>query len=119
MRAAALPTRPRLPVRTQFVLLLAALVCSAAAAQTAPAGARQDAGAQQPAPAPQPGRQQRSERIRIEDAGSRVDELRVGGQTQRISVQPKTGAMPGYEVQPRAGNGDANTGARVWTVLTF
>lgn len=118
MRAAALPTRPRFPLRTQFVLLFAALVCSAAAAQTPAADNRQDA-----AGAQQPGRQQRSERIRIEDAGSRIDELRVGGQTLRISVQPKGSALPGYEVQPRdgarSGGNDGNSGARVWTVLTF
>ncbi|MCE1249163.1 MAG: hypothetical protein LWW82_00340, partial [Comamonadaceae bacterium] len=34
---------------------------------------------------------QRAERIEVEDAGSRVDELRIGGQTQSITVQPKTG----------------------------
>ncbi len=71
---------------------------------------------------------QRTERIQIEDAGSRVDELRVGGQTQTISVQPKAGNMPSYEVQSpdgarsRAGshNGaETNTAPRVWNVLKF
>jgi hypothetical protein len=71
---------------------------------------------------------QRTERIHVEDGGSRVDELRVGGQTQTISVQPKAGNMPGYEVQSpdgarsRAGsnNGaETNTGPRVWNVLKF
>ena len=71
---------------------------------------------------------QRTERIQIEDAGSRVDELRVGGQTQNISVQPKAGNMPSYEVQSpdgarsRAGsqNGaETNTAPRVWNVLKF
>jgi hypothetical protein len=76
-----------------------------------------------------PGRtNQRTERIRVEDEGSRVDELRVGGQTQTISVQPKTGNMPGYEVQSpdgarsRAGshNGaETTTAPRVWNVLKF
>ena len=51
-------------------------------------------------------RNQRVERIVVEDAGSRVDELRVGGQTQSITVQPKTGTpMPAYEV-------NSNDGAR-------
>ena len=69
---------------------------------------------------------QRTERIRVEDGGSRVDELRVGGQTQSITVQPKVGSLPEYEVQPsdgvrnRARNGaESTTGARVWNVLKF
>ena len=69
---------------------------------------------------------QRTERIRVEDGGSRVDELRVGGQTQSITVQPKVGNMPEYEVQPsdgarnRARNGaESTTGARVWNVMRF
>ena len=46
---------------------------------------------------------QTSERILVEDAGSRIDELRVGGQTQSITVQPKVGNLPEYEVQPSDG----------------
>lgn len=69
---------------------------------------------------------QRTERIRVEDGGSRVDELRVGGQTQSITVQPKVGTLPEYEVQHsdgvrnRARNGaESTTGARVWSVMKF
>ena len=69
---------------------------------------------------------QRTERIRVEDGGSRVDELRVGGQTQSITVQPKVGHLPEYELQPsdgvrnRARNGaESTTGARVWNVMKF
>jgi len=69
---------------------------------------------------------QRTERIRVEDGGSRVDELRIGGQTQSITVQPKVGNLPEYEVQPsdgtrnRARNGaESTTGARVWNVMKF
>ena len=47
---------------------------------------------------------QKGERIQVEDGGSRVDELRVGGQTQQITVQPKTGEVPAYEVQPHNSN---------------
>ncbi|WP_042426824.1 hypothetical protein [Comamonas granuli] len=69
---------------------------------------------------------QRTERIRVEDGGSRIDELRVGGQTQSITVQPKVGVLPEYEVQPadgvrnRARSGaEATTGARVWNLKKF
>lgn len=71
---------------------------------------------------------QRTERIQIEDAGSRVDELRVGGQTQTITVQPKAGNLPVYEVQSPDGGRNrsgSNSGAetttapRVWNVLRF
>lgn len=71
---------------------------------------------------------QRIERIRIEDGGSRIDELRVGGQTQSIVVSPK-GGMPAYDVVPDPGNhnltrgerGSTGTtgGTRVWKVLGF
>lgn len=73
-------------------------------------------------------REQRTEHIQVEDAGSRVNELRVGGQTRNISVQPKTGNMPSYEVQSPDGTGnrtgsqngaETNTAPRVWNVLKF
>ena len=71
-----------------------------------------------------PRKNQKIERIRIEDAGNRIDELRVGGQTQNITVQPKAN-VPGYEVMPDSGmrpDGASNgsgTGPRVWNVLRF
>ena len=71
---------------------------------------------------------QKIERIRVEDAGNRIDELRVGGETQSITVQPKAG-VPAYEIQPtdgaRSRPADARdgmssaTGKRVWNVLNF
>lgn len=70
--------------------------------------------------------EQRTERIHLEDGGSRVDELRIGGQTQSITVQPKVGDLPAYEVQPSDGvrnrprNGaETNTGTRVWNLKQF
>ncbi len=79
---------------------------------------------------PLDGRQnQKIERIRHEDAGSRIDEVRVGGQTQSITVQPKMEGMPAYEIQPGsmirgrprdAREGMDNTGGqRSWNVLRF
>lgn len=55
--------------------------------------------------------EKRIEVIQIEDAGARIDELRVGGETKNITVQPK-GGMPAYEVQPV-------TGERRWKILGF
>ena len=63
--------------------------------------------AQTPAAVPAPpepleGRQnQKIERIRHEDAGSRIDEVRVGGQTQSITVQPKVEGVPAMGVAGR------------------
>jgi hypothetical protein len=54
---------------------------------------------------------QKIERIVVEDSGTRIDELRVGGETQSITVQPK-GNLPSYSVQPV-------TGARTWKIFSF
>jgi hypothetical protein len=54
------------------------------------------------APAPD-GREQAIERIQHEDQGARIDELRVGGETRQITVQPK-GEAPAYEVSPESNN---------------
>jgi len=59
---------------------------------------------------PEGRKNQRIERITHEDAGSRIDELRYGGQTQSIVVQPKAN-VPAYEIQPG--------GQRVWNVFKF
>ncbi len=115
------------------LLLLALAGCPAMA---------QNSGQNAPQPAPNAGvqlsnqeqpqderRSQRVQRIVVEDAGSRVDELRVGGQTQSITVQPKTGTpLPAYEVKAndgaraRPGNLDASdtvTAPRVWNLGRF
>ena len=72
--------------------------------------------------------EQRIERIQIEDTGSRIDELRVGGETQSIVVSPRDG-MPSYNVLPggtnrnltrgERGNGTTTGGTRVWKLLDF
>ena len=96
------------------IFIFALLACAAAQAQ-APSVAVQPgtaAGTPPPAREPQAGGRtsQRIERVRIEDSGARVEELRYGGETQSITVQPKTD-MPEYQVR-----GD---GARVWNVFKF
>jgi hypothetical protein len=73
---------------------------------------------------------QRVEHITHEDGGSRVDELRVGGQTRQIDVQTKSG-MPAYQISPAVGtqgasapsgerSGSTGTAGRTsWRVLNF
>ncbi len=103
-------------------VLAMALACTGSSfAQSAPAN-----DGSTPATARRP--DQRIERIQIEDAGSRIDELRVGGETQSIVVAPKSG-MPAYDIQPGSsnrklargerGNGTANGGTRVWKIIGF
>ena len=75
----------------------------------------------------EPRQNQKIEFIRIEDAGNRIDEVRVGSQTQSIRVQPKTN-VPAYEVpgNDMARNRDTDTREgstgsrqRVWNFLNF
>ena len=102
-------------------LLLASLfACTGLGAQTAPALVER---------APAIGRNdQKIERIRVEDTAVVIDEVRYGGQTQSITVQPKAN-MPEYEIQPtdlarsrpadkRDGMSSA-TGQRVWNIFKF
>ena len=64
----------------------------------------------------------------IEDEGARIEELKVRGQTQRISVTPKVGPRQVYEIIPGDGGRDLSDGAgatrgaagkRVWRVMSF
>ena len=70
-------------------------------------------------------RNQKIEHITVEDKGARVEELRYGGVTQNITVQPKN-EMPSYEVMPTdpsrqgsAATGGGDKGPRVWNVMKF
>jgi hypothetical protein len=106
----------------------AALVCVPALAQTAaPAPAKTPL--LEPATNPASRRPEPTiQRIQVEDAGSRIDEVRVGGETQSITVQPKLN-VPAYEVLPSdaakgggtspSPSGAGATGKRVWNVLQF
>jgi hypothetical protein len=111
---------------------LLALACCAALgslqAQTPPpAPATPDAATVQEDKDREGRRNQKIERIQIDDGGAKIDELRYGGQTQSITVTPK-GRMPAYEVMPTdpartqsQGQGDAGggTGPTLWNVLKF
>ena len=68
------------------------------------------------------------QRIVVEDEGSRIEELRVRGNTQRIVVTPKVGTKRSYEIIAEDGSREmfdgANTsrgaaGKRVWHILSF
>ena len=107
---------------TVFKALIAAcglsLLAPLAVAQTAPAPA---AGTVRDEPVLDRNTQ-RVEHIQHEDAGSRVDEVRAGGETKSITVQPKANVPP-YSVQPadptNMSHGEAGPGApgrRVWKV---
>ena len=72
-------------------------------------------------------RNQKIERITIEDGGNRIEELRVGGQTQNITVQPKA-RVPAYEILPddlarsrpaESREGFSSRKPRVWNILGF
>jgi len=71
---------------------------------------------------------QRVERLHHEDTGAVIDEVRRGGQSQSIAVQPRAN-VPGYEISPtdlarsrpadhRDGLGAAR-GTRMWNLLRF
>ena len=90
-----------------LVCSLAAVALSACALAPAPRVA--DAGLQ---------------RLVIEDDQVRIDELRLRGQTQRLTVQPKGNTGRPYEILQPAPGADATqhrdaAGQRVWPVLTF
>ena len=66
-----------------------------------------------------PGREQLIERITVDDGGARINELRFGGETRSITVQPK-GGLPAYDVRPISGaDSQAGSGTRTWKILGF
>jgi hypothetical protein len=124
MRAA--PSFSVLSATGRRLAAVAVLACCCAGAwgQQAPVPLPVDA----PPPGATPKVEQKVERIRVEDAGSRIDEVRYGGQTQSITVQPKVGNVPEYSINPTDGarrapagrdGTETGTGSRVWNVLGF
>ncbi|WP_028601109.1 hypothetical protein [Ottowia thiooxydans] len=117
-----------LSITSKAALLAATCLVGVAALAQAPApAAASNAPLARENPVQHDSKTQRIENIRVEDAGSRVDEVRAGGETKSITVQPKAG-VPAYEVQP-AGNtstgansgetAPGGAGRRVWKVLSF
>jgi hypothetical protein len=82
----------------------------------------QSAGTATPEREPVRSLEQKTERIVHQDAGSRIEELRVGGQTRTIEVQTNS-RVPGYQVQPlnpaQSADGPGSTGKSSWRVLNF
>ena len=113
-----MPTHRPTATLASLVLLVAGLPALAQAQSGA--SAPEPAAVRASDPAMGPSRSHQTiERIRTEDGGSRIDELRVGGQTQSIVVQPK-GDMPAYEIKPADARGaSAQGGARMWNFLRF
>jgi hypothetical protein len=76
------------------------------------------------AEAPEP----RVQQIVMEDDHTRVEELRVRGQAQKVTVQNKNSKLPGYEIvvgdggrdlSPNASSPRGAAGQRVWRLLDF
>ncbi len=95
-------------MRAIFLFTLCLATAGAAWAQAAMPLQAASAAGKKPAAAPV---EQRAERIHVEDAGARIDELRIGGETKTIVVQPK-GGMPAYQIQP-------GSGERSWKIANF
>ena len=64
----------------------------------------------------------------IDDDSTHIDELKVRGHTQRITVKPKIAGLRGFEIITGDGSRDLSDGAntsrgaagkRVWNVLSF
>lgn len=62
--------------------------------------------------------EQRIEKLHHADSGSTIDELRVGGESQTITVKPNNRA-PAYQITPERTNPSAAAGQRMWNVLKF
>jgi hypothetical protein len=78
-------------------------------------------------PIGEPRKNQKVERIHVEDGGNTIEEVRVGGQTQSVTVQPKAN-VPAYEMQPtdlarsrptESRDGFADRKQRVWNIFGF
>lgn len=107
----------RLP---RLLTTLACLWLGAAAAQT-PAVPAESAPASRSTAV-----EQNTQRITHHDSGSRIEEVRVGGETRSIDVETNS-RVPGYHVQPTGGPAAANNmgqptgngGRSAWRVLRF
>jgi len=65
-----------------------------------------------------PKKNQKIERIHVEDGKVVIDETRYAGQTENVTVQPKDG-LPAYEIRPSSPASAKPGGERVWNVFSF
>jgi hypothetical protein len=117
--------------RIRLAFIAAAITSTAAWSQSespaAPESAASEpaASAAQAEAAPQRGGEPAIRRSSVEDDNLRVDELRVRGETKRITVQGKRGGPTSYEIVPAEGgrdpssNAKGSAGQRVWQVFSF
>ena len=106
------------PALPRLVLLCGSLTTFAALAQQPAASPRDDV-------SPPSGQtEQAIERLRHDDAGARIDELRVGGESKSITVKPK-GDAQAYEVAHKSNNSNPagterdRSGPSGWKFLKF
>jgi len=111
-----------------LVLPCAAQSVAPAAGTPAPAAPAVVPAAQPPEPSLSRGGEPNVQHTLIEDDRTRIEELRVRGVTRQITVTPKRGGAPGYEIITGDGSRDLSygvntsrgaTGQRVWRVLDF
>lgn len=108
--AAGLPTMEGM--KRLAPILAAVLLCAGPARAAETAASAPEAPAQPPEPA--------VEVLTVEDEGARIDELRVRGEPQRVTVRTKGPLRSQYEIAvPRRGGNGALAGQRVWHVLSF
>ncbi len=62
----------------------------------------------------------KAERLEVKDDAVLIDELRVRGETKRLSVTPKN--APAYQIAPESGSkplDDKTQGQRTWRLFSF
>lgn len=112
--------------RTTFAAALALLGAWPAASWADEAPAAKQPATSTPADASTRGGEPQVQHTVIEDDATRIEELKVRGQTQRITVSPK--GLKSYEILPAnqgrdmsdsAGSQHGAAGKRVWHIFTF
>jgi hypothetical protein len=104
-------------MRQRLAFTLCCIVSASAFAQAAIV--------QEPVPL-DPKRNQKIERIHVEDDSVAIDETRYAGQTESVTVQPKHG-LPAYEIVPSTparpqvydNRRTPSGGERVWNIFSF
>ena len=109
------------PFERRLAGLVATLATAACQAQAGPPAAAASAPA---ALASAPARADAFKRTVIEDDGARIEETRLRGAPQRITVQSKVGGVAPYEILVAPPGRDATqgrgaAGQRAWSIFDF